>query len=168
MPKQSDIYVISDTHFYHENIIKYCNRPFSTVKSMNDFILDSWIDTVKPGDIDYHLGDVVMGNANYDIIKKLNGRKRLVVGNHDDIMKVGKYFQKVMLWRMFPEWNLVLTHIPIDLSDKTETRKYNYNVHGHIHDKTSPTNKHFNVSVEKINYKPIPLESIYSQYAKTN
>lgn len=163
-----DIYVISDTHFHHKNIIKYCNRPFPTVESMNEFMLDSWNQTVKPDDIVYHLGDVVMGRHNYDVIKKLNGRKRLIVGNHDDIMKVGKYFQKVMMWRMFPEWNLVLTHVPIDLTDKTETRKYSYNVHGHIHNNLSPTSRHINVSVESTHYSPVPLENIYTDYVKNN
>ena len=155
-----DIWVTSDTHFGHENIIKYCNRPFDNAKEMDEHILTKWNETVKDGDIVYHLGDVCF--RGYDIIKKLKGRKRLIVGNHDDIMKVGQHFQKVMMWRMFPEFDLVLTHVPIDLGfDDNSHRKYNYNVHGHIHNAPNPKSpKHMNVCVEMTNYTPVNIEEL--------
>ena len=51
------IYIISDTHFNHENIIKYCNRPFKDINEMNDAIIDNWNRIVKKDEIVYHLGD---------------------------------------------------------------------------------------------------------------
>ena len=53
------IYFISDTHFNHNNIIKYCNRPFKSINEMNQTIINNWNKTVKADDEIYHLGDLV-------------------------------------------------------------------------------------------------------------
>src|SRR6056297_2500022 len=112
----SDIWVISDTHFFHSNILKFTDSTtgklirgsrFDSVEEMNECMLDNWNSVVKPGDKVYHLGDVFIGPKE-DFQKfwpKLNGGKRLIVGNHDDIkfLASGGFFQKVQMWRMFPE-----------------------------------------------------------------
>ena len=87
-----DYFVISDTHFYHENIIKYCNRPFKSVEEMNEIMVDNWNHIVQPQDHIYHLGDVSIerGSKNSQqarrlirLIQRLKGHKRLLLGNHD-------------------------------------------------------------------------------------
>ena len=55
-------YFIADTHFNHKNILKYCNRPFSNVKEMNEKLIENWNNTVKKDDVVYMLGDFCMGN----------------------------------------------------------------------------------------------------------
>lgn len=173
-----NIWIISDTHFGHENIIKYCNRPFANAKEMDEKLLDNWNSVVKPGDKVYHLGDVFMGDKeNFKKLwPKLNGSKRLIVGNHDDIkfLSSGGFFHKVMMWRMFPEFGLLLTHVPVHPSNKNilvkegsykegdvgTERKSLLNVHGHIHQNPSPDETYKNVSVEQINYTPINIEEL--------
>jgi calcineurin-like phosphoesterase family protein len=81
------LFVTSDTHFGHANILKYCNRPFKDVDHMNEEIVKRFNEVLTPDDTLLHLGDVVMGDreknlAYMDRIKV--GRKILQLGNHDE------------------------------------------------------------------------------------
>jgi calcineurin-like phosphoesterase family protein len=80
-----NIYFISDPHFGHANIIKYCDRPFKSVEEMNAKLIENWNNRVKPNDIIFILGDIAFGGAGVfeEIVPKLNGQKYLVLGNHD-------------------------------------------------------------------------------------
>lgn len=176
-----EIWVISDTHFGHNNIIRYCNRPFKTVEEMDEFIADKWNETVKPGDIVYHLGDVYFGKAQKDwgsFFGRLTGRKRLLLGNHDDGKDkvLQNTFQKISMWRMFPEFGLLLTHVPVHLSTLGILVADNYeegncgtkkrrlkNIHGHTHQNGEPegdTQNYKSVCVELTNYTPINIEEL--------
>ena len=167
-----NIWVISDTHFGHENIIKYCDRTFSDTKEMNECIIDNWNSVVQPQDIIYHLGDVYMdcsGEEANSILKRLKGRKRLILGNHDDGKNkvLQNNFQKIAVWRMFTEYGLLLSHVPIDHNSlfrgKTgneENPKKLLNVHGHIHNKESPSDDHRCICVEHTNYMPVNIEEL--------
>lgn len=80
---------ISDTHFGHENIIRYSQRPFRNVDHMNRTLIDNWNDVVGKRDTVFHLGDVALGPwERWDsILRSLHGTKVLVVGNHDRIFE---------------------------------------------------------------------------------
>ena len=171
MSSDRRIFVISDTHFGHRNIIKYCNRPFADTDEMDEAIVRNWNEVVRPQDIVYHLGDVYFKMKEPSFLRRLMGRKRLLLGNHDSgkdsILQA--CFQKIGVWRMFPEYGVVLTHIPIHMGiEHAEERaeKYDLNVHGHIHDQDPPTNKHINVSVERIDYRPVELETLVNQHRR--
>lgn len=76
---------ISDTHFGHEKVIEYDDRPFKDAKEMNRKMMEKWNNVVKPTDTVYHLGDFAfMPNERAKfILKQLNGFKILIRGNHD-------------------------------------------------------------------------------------
>lgn len=156
------IYFIADTHFNHENIIKYCNRPFKNSQEMNEHIIKKWNSVVKKEDTVYHLGDVGFGTTEMlkDLVGRLNGTKILLRGNHDfkrglnSWKEVGfseVYKKKIELG------NLILTHAPIELEDKEKI-----NVFGHIHNK--PLDMRFNkdnhicVSCDVVDYIPIIIK----------
>lgn len=164
-----NIWFISDTHFNHDNILKFTDKAgayirskFSNVEEMNEYIVDRWNSVVKDGDIVYHLGDVYFGHrdAAKELVKRLHGRKRLIVGNHDNIVEIAqlKMFQKIQLWRMFPEFNILLTHVPVH--ESTLEMKKLINIHGHIHQNTSPKGSYINVSCEVIGYTPVHLDDL--------
>ena len=169
-----NIWVISDTHFGHENILRFMDnngnhiRPFDNVNQMNEYMIEKWNSAVKPGDKVYHLGDVFFGDKeNFKKLwPKLYGSKTLIVGNHDDIkwLSSGGFFKNVHMWRMFPEHGLLFSHVPVDRSIveglTCHKDKRFLNVHGHIHNNPSPTGYHFNVSVEWIDYTPWNIEEI--------
>lgn len=171
-----NLWLVSDTHFDHANILKFKDsdgrptRPFDTVEQMNETMIDRWNSVVKPGDKVYHLGDVVFGEDKAAWMSKhwprLNGQKRLIVGNHDRIklLSSGGWFSKVDLWRMFPEFGLLLTHVPVHPSTLGESHRFGegkmVNVHGHIHTNPSPDGPYRCVCVEQINYTPVNIEEI--------
>ena len=179
MKLDRNIWLISDTHFFHEKILTFTDGAtgelirgsrFANVTEMNECMADNWVSTVKKDDIIYHLGDVMIGPKEefLTLFNKLPGRKRLILGNHDDakFLVQNNVFQKVLMWRMFPEMGLLLSHVPLHESSLRHGNPHDpnvktmLNVHGHIHQNLSPTINHRNVSVEAINYTPINIEEI--------
>lgn len=81
----SGVFFTSDTHFGHESIINFCNRPFSSVKEMDQALIDNWNSVVGPNDYVFHLGDFCFKGTQYwdNILNQLNGHKFLILGNHD-------------------------------------------------------------------------------------
>lgn len=79
------VWFTSDTHFGHENIIKYCNRPFRNVREMNEELIRRWNETVPEDGVVFHLGDFGYGGSKEwaDILRRLNGKRYLILGNHD-------------------------------------------------------------------------------------
>ena len=169
-------FVISDTHFNHANILNFTNengekvRPeFSTVEEMNEHMIDRWNSVVDHNDVVYHLGDVHFGGSineksNRSILSRLNGRKYLCLGNHDNVRDplLHDFFKKVTFWNYLKEYDVSLSHIPLHESTMSEGRggKRTRNIHGHIHRNLSPSDRHINVSVEAINYTPVEVESL--------
>lgn len=172
---RKDIFIISDTHFSHSNILKFTNsegnkiRPeFSSVSEMDWGMVDRWNSVVKPGDKVYHLGDVYMSASKgyiENLLSKLQGQKRLILGNHDNGRDqiLQKFFKKIDVWRKFTEFGLLLTHVPVHESVLGEGRfngKKMVNVHGHIHANKSPPGPYRCVCVEQVSYTPVNIEEL--------
>ena len=84
------IYFTSDPHFWHKNIIKYCERPFDGVDDMNETLIKNWNMVVGEDDLIFCLGDFSLGRETdtLDVLQRLNGHKVLIKGNHEkSVMK---------------------------------------------------------------------------------
>lgn len=164
------IFLISDTHFDHENIIKYCDRPFNSKEGMNKAIIDNWNDIVGDSDTVYILGDVTFGRGHRPIdhwMTMLKGKKFLVKGNHDKgkVTKAAKIANGTIL-----EYNglqFMLMHEPRRMGWK------GWIIHGgkHNHDlKNFPLvnceKKMINVCVEPIDYRPVLLDEVIERIEK--
>lgn len=157
------VFVIADTHFNHENIIQYCNRPFSSVEEMNATMIKNWNSVVGKDDLVIHLGDFAFGNKQSarDIMNKLNGTKMLIMGNHDHWTE---QFYRDIGFRTVSRFPIVynnfflMSHAPLQLS---ETTPY-FNCYGHVHNDAkyvdNATSKCY--SVERTNYTPLFLFEI--------
>ncbi len=158
------IFVISDTHFGHENILKFKHsdgtmlRSFSSVEEMDEAMVENWNKIVSDSDIVYHLGDVYFGKG-WQHLDRLKGRKRLILGNHDNGKdeRLHKNFQKILMWRMFPEHNALFTHVPVHKSSLYKTK---YNLHGHVHRNSLEESEYINCSSEVLHYTPWPIEAL--------
>lgn len=169
-----DTWFTSDTHFGHKNILEYEKeaRPFATVEEMNEQLIDNWNDTVRPKDIVFHLGDFAFGAVNVAIADRLNGNKRLIMGNHDchSFDLYVRHFQRLFgahYWK-----RCLLTHIPVHPENLGQ--RFLLNVHGHLHNRKVKTGviydvaekefvkmvwvtdkNYFNVAVECHNLRPV-------------
>ena len=152
-------FFISDTHFNHANIIKYCNRPQRDVKHMNEVMIANWNRHVSKKDTVYHLGDFAF-NPTRELIESLNGRKRLVMGNHDKKPMrwyLDNGFEAVYDMPIIYKGGYILSHKPVFIND---TMPY-MNFHGHIHNSSLIGGcNHKNFSVEVIGYKPVNFEEV--------
>lgn len=81
------LWVASDTHFGHKNIIHYCNRPYATVRKMDEDMIERWNARVSPDEDVLFLGDFAFASREYiiEVLAALNYRYLLwVPGNHDE------------------------------------------------------------------------------------
>ena len=89
------IYVASDLHLEHENIIDYCDRPFETVDEMNETLVENWNTVVSPEDTVLYLGDLVpferQDHVVLDWLEKLHGEIIFIRGNHDKAVPIKSY-----------------------------------------------------------------------------
>ncbi len=168
------IWFVSDTHFFHENFLKFKKRdgsparPFATVQDMNELMIENWVRVVQPGDKVYHLGDVTFdyGVEFAKLMAKLPGQKRLILGNHDLIKGTAlvSYFKKVSVWKIFKEEGFVCTHVPIPYGQFRN--KVQFNLHGHTHHEEVPDLHYINICVEKTNYTPVSMDWIKDKIKK--
>lgn len=152
-----ELFVTSDHHIHHANIIKYCNRPFVDVDEMHKFMIEEWNSVVTPDDIVIHLGDYTCGGTKEEIkaiTDQLNGTKILILGNHD---RHGiQWFKDVGFHRVFKHrWSIGMycfSHRVQDADYLTEN-KTRYNLHGHSH-KHDYGDPYYNFGVDLCGYRP--------------
>ena len=160
-----DIWFISDHHFNHKNIIKYSERPFSTTFVMENKMVELHNMVVKPEDIVILVGDFGFCGTKVgkEILKRLNGYKIFILGNHDVYHNKFKNFgyDEVYVCKTFDYDGVTLnmTHYP--MCEETE----GLNIHGHVHKGKNifVGDHHFNVNCEFINYTPIHIDNILKQ-----
>ena len=159
------VFVVSDLHFDHENIIRFCNRPFRTAREMNRALVYNWNRTVGDGDRVYYLGDLTYGRGRRPIdfwLSKLNGEIRFIRGNHDtDIITNAEVVKDRFLIR-YGGHDFLLMHDPY--------RPPHYDgwiIHGDKHNNSPEEYPHINIKNKTINvcaeftgYTPMNLDEI--------
>ena len=159
-------FFIADTHFGDSNIIRYENRPFTTVKEMDRILIEKWNSTVTAKDTVYVLGDFSLycdSHKDKELISSLNGNKVLILGNHDT-HRTAKEWRELGFWECSP-WPIVyngfflLSHEPLYINSNMPYA----NIYGHVHGNVSykdASEQSVCISVERINYQPITLDEI--------
>lgn len=158
------IYVASDLHLEHGNIIEYCDRPFETADEMNETLVENWNSVVSPEDTVLYLGDLVpferRDHVVLDWLEKLHGEIIFIRGNHDNAVPIKSH---EMLEYEFGGDSFYLTHYPEQIPDDWN----GWALYGHHHNNypdeypfLDPENQRVNVSIELLGYEPIALEEI--------
>ena len=178
----------SDHHFGHENIIRYCARPFADADAMNRAMVDRWNDVVADGDEVWILGDLVLGQLTANLsahVWRLKGRKILVPGNHDTCWQgqkrgkrqVAAYFDLGGISRIVDDPKPVvlagqeveLNHFPFGPATPDQPVKFaqwrptdtgGWLLCGHIHEKWRQLGRQINVGVDAWNFAPVNDDTI--------
>ena len=160
-PLNDQSWIISDTHFFHENIGRYCDRPYG----WQEAIIENWNRLIQPEEIVFHLGDLALGKkANIEgLVPLLRGKLYLIRGNHDRCSKAFYQRQEITLvpdpYRMdHPSGlKLIFSHRPI-----VPLEPGVLNLHGHVHNSPTPElgARHVNLCVEERDYRPWRLGEI--------
>lgn len=176
----------SDHHLGHTNIINFFQadgvtplRSFESVDEMNEHIIAQHNAVVGPKDTCWFLGDVVINRRYLALISRFNGRKRLVLGNHDIFKNKDYYnagFEDLHAFRKFD--NFVCTHIPVHADS---LGRWGINVHGHTHSNfvreaigfengeiiysDNPDPRYSCVCMEQLDdYKPISIDELRGKF----
>ncbi len=163
--KKGNTFLISDTHFDHENIIKYCHRPFTNKEQMNQFLINRWNSVVKKEDTVFFLGDMTYGRGHKPIeywMNQLNGRIIFISGSHDEEEYPDHQEFAVLNYR---DKEFYLVHDPKDIPDNWD----GWVIHGHHHNNKirefpfiDGEKKTINVSVELIDYTPLNIDELFA------
>lgn len=152
-------FVTADTHFGHKKILEFeaAHRQFASIEEHDEALVERWNAAVAPKDTVWHLGDVLFGREAFAYLPRLNGVKKLVMGNHD------RYPTALYL----EHFNVVLgsaevrgaifTHIPIHPG---QFRRYRANVHGHLHSRKMEDERYICASAEHHGLAPVLLDRI--------
>jgi len=160
------IFIFSDAHFDHLNIIRFSHRPFDSKRQMNHEMVRNWNDAVKDDTV-YFLGDLVYGKGRRPIDfwhKKLSGEKYHLRGNHDTDIIEGAIVIPNRYGIQYRNYKFLLMHDP--------HRPFGYDgwiIHGDKHNNNlkkypfiNQKNKTVNVCAELVNYTPLSLEKLIS------
>lgn len=151
----------SDTHLDHKNIIKYCNRPFSSIQEMNETIINNWNSVVSKEDTVYHLGDFAFGKVN-EFANKLNGKIVLIKGNHDTIPH-NHMFAEVCDTKIVTIDNhmIFMSHFAHRVWPRSHHNTWH--LYGHSHNRIDSQGKSFDVGVDTNKYRLYSFEDIKSK-----
>ena len=167
-------YFTSDQHFGHFNIIRLSHRPFATADEMDEAMVAKWNAKVKADDVIYVLGDLFFRSANVEpILNRLNGRKHLVLGNHDHSwtgkVRLGGYFESVQTIKEIYLGGSPATLCHYPMLSYPQARR-GYMIYGHIHNNTGDDYwplimrrpRMLNAGVDVNGFEPVTFEELVS------
>lgn len=163
-----NVYFTSDQHYGHTNIIQYSKRPFDDIIEMRETFVTNYNSAVQPNDTVYHLGDFAFLKVDeaVKILKRLNGNKYLIFGNHDKRLRKEPDFLKHWGWTKdlaeitVNEQKIVLCHYA--MLTWNGSHRGSWNLHGHSHGSLPEDKftKRLDVGVDCHSYYPISFNEV--------
>lgn len=154
----------SDHHFFHKKVIQYCKRPFKSVNEMNEVFIENWNNSIKnDNDEIYYIGDFSFGTVQEtrDILKRLRGKKYLIIGSHDrQATQCKDLFEKTnYMWRIDIDKKISITLCHYCMRRWIKSHYNSWHLYGHSHGMLEPIGKSWDVGVDN-NFTPISLDQV--------
>jgi calcineurin-like phosphoesterase family protein len=155
-------YFTADEHYGHKNIIKYCNRPFSSVEEMDEVMIQNNNKLITSHDTVVHIGDFSLASRHYNdvlskYIKKLSGNHIFIPGSHDYWMKGGP--KRSHIWqRSINKQQLICCHYAMMIWPASHWGSWH--LFGHCHGRTKGVGKSFDVGVDVHNFTPVSFDEV--------
>lgn len=180
------IYFTSDPHFWHKNIIKYCDRPFDSVDDMNETLIENWNRVVGEDDLIFCLGDFSLGRETdtLDVLQRLNGHKVLIKGNHEKSVMKKDYTRNEFNGGIYDLLeikvnddevsdgfqDIVLCHYTMMTFNKSHRGAWQLfgHVHGNLDGDPRLSPNQFDVGVDSHNFTPIGYQEVKEIITKNN
>ncbi len=173
------IHFTSDTHWGHKNIIKYSNRPFSSVEEMDETLINNWNAVVKPNDIVWHLGDFAFCDYKSftQILRRLNGTKNVILGNHDKIiinnwdnLIDSKLLNSIQYYKELKADGQMIVLLHYGMRVWNKSHHGSIHLYGHSHGSLPPHGKSVDVGVDSkeitSEYRPVSLDEVIKYMSK--
>jgi calcineurin-like phosphoesterase family protein len=163
MSQLDHIFVISDTHFGHSNVITYDNRPFASVEEHDETQISRWNAAVGESDTVYHLGDFARtrGHAK-EILPRLNGEIILIRGNHDDDLWKSReelfHASHEALYVRADGHKFYLSHYAHRVW--RNSHHGSFHLHGHSHGALPRLGRSMDVGANVVGYTPISFSQV--------
>jgi calcineurin-like phosphoesterase family protein len=169
----SNVWFISDLHFFHKRICEYSGRPYSSVEEMNEALIINWNSVVKPTDTVWDLGDFSFGDIKQtkEVLSKLNGKHNIVLGNHDKIiiqhrneLIAEKLFESIQDYKelKYNNEHIILFHFAMRVWNKSHHGAIH--LWGHSHGSLSPHGLSVDVGVDSkeitSEYRPVSIDEV--------
>ena len=190
LQKGQKLFFSSDPHYGHNNILRFCHRPFQDMKHMCESLINNWNSVVSNEDICFILGDVMWWESRHDakrVLEKLNGKEiHIIPGNHDKIKTFELLSERFIIHdSIVTVWinehdkkgvnELFLCHFPMATWPHFE--KASIHLFGHIHsgplsenavdvpgqDLILKTGRCYDVGVDNNNFFPIEIRDVYNK-----
>ena len=181
---ETNVFFTSDSHFQHKNIIKYCSRPFKTVRDMNSTLVKNWNSVVGKDDLVFHAGDFCFGSKSSwsYLLDALNGKKYLSAGNHDKNITPDKFIDVQHRFNLRIKGDdeikdgqrITIDHYP--MLSWYQSHRGAWQLFGHVHgglsnkdlDNTKLTPNQMDVGVDTHIFTPISYEEVKTIITKQN
>jgi calcineurin-like phosphoesterase family protein len=164
-------FLASDHHLGHPSIIKFADqngnihRKFSSIEEHDEYLIERHNAVVSPKDKVYFIGDFAMRKKSIKLAERFNGRKTLILGNHDifNTHEYTPYFENVRAYKVLnlrDNRRVILSHIPIHIESMG---RFAANIHGHLHAnnlRDTGIHLYFNLSMEQLDdYTPVDFDT---------
>jgi len=180
----------ADLHLGHTNIIRYCNRPFSSVEEMDETIINNINEKIMPEDRFIILGDFAWGTKVEHYLDLINCKDVwFVMGNHDrGGRKKPSYLESLEFYRKMPFTHvfgyyeeeiiipgkgkkmITMSHYP--MSSWNKSHRESWHLYGHVHGGmtkqlgTEPGKYRMDVGVDCHNFYPVAFDDLETLFSK--